>query len=810
MSPPLRVRRPRRPTSAARSTSASTSSSSPGRPVRAPLAGDRPRSSRTTGAPQDYGPLVILRHEAGRRHAVLHALRPPERGHARRPRGRPAGRGGTGDRAGRRAARERRLAAAPALPADPRPARSRTPTSPASPCRASAAVWTSLSPDPNLLLGIPLAPLPGARAAGAAETLAARRRLLGPQPRGLVPPAAQDRARLRRSTSTTTPGAPTSTSTTTSRSWATATRASCAPRRSSWRCSTPTRATCTTRSCATPSGSSRLLPEPLAGLLLRELGQRGERAGAAAGARRAPAGDDVIVLEHAYHGHTTTLVDVSPYKFDGPGGRGTAASGCTWRRCPTPTAAATGATTRRRGRSTRAHVGAIASRLRGRRPRPRGVPRGDAAERRRPGRVPAGLPGGGLPARARGRRRRIADEVQTGFGRLGEAFWGFETQGVVPDIVVLGKPIGNGFPLGAVVTTPRDRRRLRQRHGVLQHLRRQPGLVRGRARGARRARGREAPGATRGAWGRRWRGPARAAGPPPARSATCAAPGLFLGVELVRDRARARAGDGGGGLRREPPARARGADRHRRPAPTTSSSSARRSSSRRTTRLSSSRSWTRCCGRTAPGPRGTEPGTGRRGPTPAARPARRPRGSDGRSARPWRGRCRGRAAASSSAARPQQRDVAQRAVARDDVGRHALRARQLEAERAQRLEERARPRRAGRRAPRARAGRCAPRATARAPRTPRPRIASSSRGSTRRAGRSPFITARPEPVSRTTGLSPGVKSTQPAVTQRRRSWVSHGSECSRSAPKVGVRSRPARCSRGSGRPASSLTAAVRP
>ena len=41
-----------------------------------------------------------------------------------------------------------------------------------------------------------------------------------------------------------------------------------------------------------------------------------------------------------------------------------------------------------------------------------------------------------------------------GFGRLGTHFWGFETQGVVPDIVVLGKPIGNGFPLAAVVTTP--------------------------------------------------------------------------------------------------------------------------------------------------------------------------------------------------------------------------------------------------------------------------------------------------------------------------------------------------------------------
>jgi len=48
----------------------------------------------------------------------------------------------------------------------------------------------------------------------------------------------------------------------------------------------------------------------------------------------------------------------------------------------------------------------------------------------------------------------IADEVQVGFGRLGTHFWGFELQGVTPDIVVLGKPIGNGFPLGAVITTP--------------------------------------------------------------------------------------------------------------------------------------------------------------------------------------------------------------------------------------------------------------------------------------------------------------------------------------------------------------------
>ncbi len=48
----------------------------------------------------------------------------------------------------------------------------------------------------------------------------------------------------------------------------------------------------------------------------------------------------------------------------------------------------------------------------------------------------------------------IADEVQTGFGRTGERFWGFETQEVIPDIVTMAKSIGNGTPLAAVVTTP--------------------------------------------------------------------------------------------------------------------------------------------------------------------------------------------------------------------------------------------------------------------------------------------------------------------------------------------------------------------
>jgi alanine-glyoxylate transaminase/(R)-3-amino-2-methylpropionate-pyruvate transaminase len=57
----------------------------------------------------------------------------------------------------------------------------------------------------------------------------------------------------------------------------------------------------------------------------------------------------------------------------------------------------------------------------------------------------------------------IADEVQTGFGRTGTHYWGFETQGVVPDIVTMAKGIGNGAPLAAVVTTPKIAATIAQR-----------------------------------------------------------------------------------------------------------------------------------------------------------------------------------------------------------------------------------------------------------------------------------------------------------------------------------------------------------
>ncbi|MGI9537239.1 MAG: aminotransferase class III-fold pyridoxal phosphate-dependent enzyme [Desulfocapsaceae bacterium] len=57
----------------------------------------------------------------------------------------------------------------------------------------------------------------------------------------------------------------------------------------------------------------------------------------------------------------------------------------------------------------------------------------------------------------------IADEVQTGFGRTGEHYWGFQTQGVIPDIVTMAKGIGNGAPLAAVATSPEIARHLSER-----------------------------------------------------------------------------------------------------------------------------------------------------------------------------------------------------------------------------------------------------------------------------------------------------------------------------------------------------------
>jgi 4-aminobutyrate aminotransferase-like enzyme/Ser/Thr protein kinase RdoA (MazF antagonist) len=169
-------------------------------------------------------------------------------------------------------------------------------------------------------------------------------------------------------------------------------------------------------------------------------------------ARAATGRRGMVVVDVGYHGNTTTLVDVSPYKHDGPGGAGPPP----WvRKIPLPDVY--------RGQF--------------RRDDPAAGPRYAAAVSTAidallaHGEAPAAflaesvLSCGGqvvLPedflAEAYRRIRAagavaIADEVQVALGRVGSHFWGFETQGVVPDIVTLGKPLGNGHPLGAVVTT---------------------------------------------------------------------------------------------------------------------------------------------------------------------------------------------------------------------------------------------------------------------------------------------------------------------------------------------------------------------
>jgi len=162
---------------------------------------------------------------------------------------------------------------------------------------------------------------------------------------------------------------------------------------------------------------------------------------------------DMVVLEAAYHGNTTTLIDLSPYKHAGPGGRGAPA----WvHAVPIPDVyrGAYKANDATAGERYAAHVEAVANRLAA-----HGTGLGGFIAESLPsvgGQIV--FPPGYLAAVYRHVRRAggvcIADEVQTGFGRIGTHCWGFESQGVVPDIVVLGKPIGNGYPIGAVITTP--------------------------------------------------------------------------------------------------------------------------------------------------------------------------------------------------------------------------------------------------------------------------------------------------------------------------------------------------------------------
>ncbi len=158
---------------------------------------------------------------------------------------------------------------------------------------------------------------------------------------------------------------------------------------------------------------------------------------------------ELIVLDHAYHGNSPTLVEISPYKCEGPGGEGLA-SHAHKVAMPDPYRGSY------RGPDTAARYAALVAEA------VAAFWKHGAGAFIAESLIGCGgqivLPDGYLEAAYRAVRSAggvcIADEVQVGFGRVGSHMWGFETQAVVPDIVTLGKPIGNGHPLAAVITTP--------------------------------------------------------------------------------------------------------------------------------------------------------------------------------------------------------------------------------------------------------------------------------------------------------------------------------------------------------------------
>jgi 4-aminobutyrate aminotransferase-like enzyme len=150
--------------------------------------------------------------------------------------------------------------------------------------------------------------------------------------------------------------------------------------------------------------------------------------------------DDVIVLDHAYHGHLSSLIALSPYKFNRAGGRGQPPETHV---APLPDPY--------RGRY-QADAAAYAGAVRDAHPEPAAF----FAESLQSCGGQIVYPDGYLAAAFAHVRAAggvcVADEVQVGFGRVGDAFWGFGD--AVPDIVTMGKPMGNGHPVAAVVTTP--------------------------------------------------------------------------------------------------------------------------------------------------------------------------------------------------------------------------------------------------------------------------------------------------------------------------------------------------------------------
>jgi 4-aminobutyrate aminotransferase-like enzyme/Ser/Thr protein kinase RdoA (MazF antagonist) len=162
---------------------------------------------------------------------------------------------------------------------------------------------------------------------------------------------------------------------------------------------------------------------------------------------------DLVVVDVAYHGNTSALIDISPYKFNGPGGAG---------KPPHVQVVPMPDTYRGEFKWDDHKAGEKYARY-----VQEAIEHIQEQQRNVSAFICESLLGCGgqimLPSHYLQKAYRhirnaggvcIADEVQTGFGRVGTHFWAFETQGVIPDIVTMGKPMGNGHPLAAVVTTP--------------------------------------------------------------------------------------------------------------------------------------------------------------------------------------------------------------------------------------------------------------------------------------------------------------------------------------------------------------------
>lgn len=169
-------------------------------------------------------------------------------------------------------------------------------------------------------------------------------------------------------------------------------------------------------------------------------------------ARQVTGRDHIAIIDGAYHGNTGVVTGLSPNRYKGPGGAGAP-----------PTTHETIIPDRYRGPfgyddpDAGMKYGADAARVIGEMVRDGQPPAAFLAESLMGTAGNIVFPDGYLATAFAVARQAgalaISDEVQVGVGRMGDAFWGFQLAGVVPDIVTMGKPLGNGHPLAAVVTT---------------------------------------------------------------------------------------------------------------------------------------------------------------------------------------------------------------------------------------------------------------------------------------------------------------------------------------------------------------------